>query len=424
MENHSKENNSILDIAVFLIFLLVYELSATIYSLPNNDILRWVVCSLLVLVDIALSMTTNGGRFILLPREFLYLVYPLFIQSFWNFEQIGIALSRSLSFVLYCMAIASIFHRRYMTSGRIKKMFYVFFAVSILLILPLNMAAINRTSMGGDYLGIYNNRNMTTSVMMSIFVMLGIALKLGPERKKIINIVIIFLMIISVYLNFLTHSRMAIIGLAVAFFMLWYYSSTRKNGLRVIIIGMLAVVTLYFLPSIGKKFGITSVIRIFSAQVLNGSTGFFRNDLWDLFIGLVRQKPLFGWGNNSVYYNTFVNPQESNWGVHNSYYVMLIEGGITGTICYALFFFSMFRRCLKDYRTCMSLGMDKDSILLVRYCFITCITLGINAFAESFLFSAGNVLSLPFWFSLIGCRVFLQQKKSELIVREGMGSAT
>lgn len=420
MENQSRGNNSIIDITVFLIFLLVYELSATIYSLPNSDILRWVVCSMLVVVDIVLSIKTNEGRFILLPREFLYLVYPLFIQSFWNFEQTGIALSRSLSFVLYCMALVSVFHRQYMTSGKIIKIFYIYFAVSILLILPLNIAAINRTSIVGDYLGIYNNRNMATSVMLSIFVMLGIILKLGPERKIIKKLIIIFLMITSVYLNFITHSRMAIIGVAVGFFMLWYYSSTRKNALRILLIGIIAVVTLYFLPSIGNMFGITSVIRVFSAQVSNGSTGFFRNDLWDLFIELFKQKPLFGWGNNSVYYNTFVSPQGSTWGVHNSYYVMLIEAGITGTICYALFFISVFRRCLKDYKSCLYLGMDKDSILLVRYCFITCITLGINAFVESFLFSAGNILSLPFWFSLIGCRIFLQKKKTELENEKGI----
>ena len=420
MEIRSRDTNSLIDTVALLLFLLVYELSATIYSLPNSDLLRWVVCFLLVVIDVLLSITIGKGIFILLPKEFMYLLFPLLIQSFWNPEQIWVALSRSLSFVLYCMAIVSVFHRPYMTSNRIKKMFYIYFGISIFLILPLNIFAINRASIVGDYLGIYSNRNMATSVLLSVFIMLGICLKLGTYKSIIKQIVIILLMLITVYLNFITHSRMAIVGTAVAFFMLWYYSSTKKNSMRIIIIAIIAACTLYFLPTIGKHFGITSVIRVFSEQVANGSTGFFRNDLWNLFISLFRQKPLFGWGNNSVYYNTFVNPQGIGWGVHNSYYVMLIEGGIVGFTFYVLFFATTFKRCLKDYQQCMSLGMDKDSILLVRYCLITCIALGINAFAESFLFSAGNVLSLPFFFFLIGCRIFLQKKKNELKVEKGI----
>ena len=410
----NNDKNSIIDIVLLLLFLIIYEFSATIYSLPNNDLLRWIVCLVLVIIDIIFALNNNGGKFQLLPKEFSYLIFPLFIQSFWNLNQTGIALSRSISFLLYSMAIYSLFHRPYMTPNRIKKLFDIYFGISIFVILPLNIISINRMSIAGDYLGIYNNRNMTTSVMLSIFIMLGIILKRGSNKKILEKVVIVALTVISIYLNFITHSRMAIIGITVASFMLLYYSVSKKNGIRVIFIGLLAIVFIYALPFLGEKFRITSVTRILSAQVSNGSTGLFRNDIWSTFVDLVGQKPLLGWGNNSVYYNTFVNPQGVKWGVHNSYYVMLIEGGIVGTLFYGMFFASSFRNCLKDYKECIQRGMDKDSILLIRYCLVTCISLAINAFAESFLFSAGNVLSLPFWFSLIGSRVFLKRKRIEL----------
>lgn len=423
MEYKNKEKSVNLESLLLIPFLVVYELSATIYSLPNNDILRWVVCFLLVGVDFILVLAYNNGRLRLLPNEFLFLVFPLFIQSFWNQEQMGVALSRSFSFLLYCMAIVSLFHRKYMTSEKITKLFYVFFGISILLVLPLNILNYNMFSASGDYIGIYTNRNMTTSVLLSIFVMLGSILQLRKGKKKVEKSIIIIMMLITVYLIFLTHSRMSIIGVAIAFFMLWYYSSTRTSGLRIILFGVLAVIFINILPLVGAKFGIVSIERIFTQSVANGSTGLFRNNIWETVINLVGQKPFFGWGNNAVYYNTFVNPVGSGWGVHNSYYVMLIEGGIAGTIFYFLFFLSSFSKCKKDYRECIALGIDHDSIILVRYCLITCVVLAINAFAESFLFSAGNILSLPFWFCLIGCRVFLQRKKRELMVREGIESA-
>ena len=399
---------SVVDWFLYLTFFLVYELSATIYDLPNSDILRWVVCFLLIGRDLFISCSRYKGKYNLLPSEYVFLLFPLIIQSFWNPSMISTTLSRSLSFIIYSMAIYSFFRRPGITSERILRTFNLFCGVMVFVVLPLNILSINRVSFHGDYVGIYDNRNMTVSVLGSIYTILCFCLV--KSKRKVLLLTVTG---VTVYLIFLTHSRVAIvIAIVVTAFVYIIYSAKTdfKRSIRVLLFILFALV---FIPFLGERFNIVSINRVLGSYTGVAETGLMRTSLWKLGLELFKQKPLFGWGNNVVYYNTFVL-KIPGWGVHNSYLIMLIEGGIAGFLCYMGFFISAFRKCWSDYKICKKMSGEQKIRDLVMFCAAMCLILFINGFSESFLFSAGNLMALPFWFCYMGCRMYLQKKKIEL----------
>lgn len=398
-----------MDLLLLFVFTMTFELSTAVISVPTNDVLKWLICIVVLLYGIVFSVVKNDGRLQLLPREFLLLIFPLLIQSFWNPVQTPIALMRSSSFIIYCLAISSFFTRSYMNANLIERLLNYFFKMSVAIIFVINIIFINRYSPEGDFIGAYTNRNMTVSIVLYAFVVL---LFTYPQLKHqlIKKILCLSLMIVFGYMIIITNSRTGIVCFFVAVFMRFILTENKQSKLRPIFVIILAGAVVYFLPKIGQSLNIVSINRLFASKSDNGSTGFSRGEVWLNAIELFKVKPILGWGNNSVYYNVYISHFDE-WGVHNSFMIMLIEGGIVGFTFYLSFFQRFFSKIYKIYMKCRA---DKSIMFYtIRISVAVISVLMINAISESFLFSAGNVMSLPFWMVIIGDYYLLKKYKSE-----------
>ena len=284
----------------------------------------------------------------------------------------------------------------------------------VFFVLLLNILQWGRTSRAGDYLGIYANRNLTVSIMCSILLLVMLLLFCQKRPPKIILIISGALAIVLI---FRTHSRMSIIELLIIIIGIIYLTQKRMNIIRFIITVLAIIIVLVLLFLLLKRLNIVAINRILAASNRQFSTGLNRGDVWQVGIDLFKQKPILGWGNNSVYYNINVLGTQTysgyGWGVHNSYLVMLVETGIIGCLFYLFFFFLYFKRIIKNYLICKKNNLNYKETMFVRICLLLCICLLVNGISESFLFAAGNIMTLPFWLSIICIDEFLHKKKQE-----------
>ena len=400
----------------YIFFLLTFETCATVYALPYDTLIRWISCGLIIIDNAYYSIIRHEGILRILPSNYFMLVVPLFLQSFVNISQTGVALSRSFSFILYVFAIFSIVSRADFLANDIKKTYFLFAWSMVFFVLLLNIIQWGRTSRAGDFLGIYANRNLTVSVMCSILLLVILLLFCLKRPPKIALIV---LGVISIVMIFRTHSRMSIIELFIIIIGILYLVQKRMNIIRFIItvVGIIFIIGLLFV--ILKRLNIVAIDRILTASNREFSTGLNRGDVWQVGIDLFKQKPILGWGNNSVYYNINVLGTQTysgyGWGVHNSYLVMLVETGVVGCIFYLAFFFLYFKRIVKNYLICKKNNLGYKETMFVRVGLLICVCLLVNGISESFLFAAGNIMALPFWLSIICIDEFLHKKKQEII---------
>ncbi|MGV2643163.1 hypothetical protein GNF86_17190, partial [Clostridium perfringens] len=147
-----------------------------------------------------------------------------------------------------------------------------------------------------------------------------------------------------------------------------------------------------------KYIDIPAIDRIFQKSTQNGSTGLNRGEYWMSAFDIFKEKPIFGWGNSSVYYHIMNHASDRIWGFHNSYLVILVENGLIGSIFYFMFFLFSFLINMRRYFIC---NLDKCDKVFVKTLFLICMTLLINAISEAFLFAVGNPVSICFWLCFI-----------------------
>lgn len=411
-----EERLNLFDGFLLFIFLLVFNISA---GFPDNPIVmasRWLVCGILTSFSFFYVAIYNNFKIKILPKPFFFLLFPLLVQCLWDLDIIEITFTRSLSFLFYCTAIYFFLNREKESPTYIRKIYNFFCAVTGLFIFLSNLSFIGNYSINGDFIGFYPNRNMTVSLLISgLLLFSNFLLSLNFKLKKII---LIFYITIMTYMIFITHSRMALICYAIIVLYFSLFIHSHKNTIRNIIIIILIPFVIAGIPAIGEIFDIESINRIFIQSSYDDSTGLGR-DVWDIGLALISERPFIGWGANSAYYHTFVaSTSRWGWGVHNSYLIMLIEGGLIGTIFYVSFFINIFYRCWISYRRSVQI-MTPNEKIFIKICLLNCIVLLINGMSESFLFSAGNAMSLPFWFSLLTMYAYLEKKKDE-VLRKGL----
>ncbi len=353
-----------------MVLILTYLLEGTALDLFRTGWLRRAVCLLVLL--------KNGRKDDLFPRPFLFLIIPFISQCLQSEEACLIGLVRSGWWFLYAAAVRAL--ARNMPE-------YVRLARSYVRILAV-LCLIGRDmySAGGDWTGIWENRNMTVSLMMSGAVYADMLCRITPGRQKLLYRAACFLF---VCLAFRTHSRMALVLTAV---MVIFRLAVNGRGRLILPGGVLALSSFWVLKKNGA--GIAAADRLLFARDGGVSGGLFR-DTWLIGLRLFAQRPLLGHGAHTAYYHTFVrNSGGWGWGMHSSWLIILAENGILGGFLLFLFFLDHLLRCRQALRTGGTAGREVRAAGVLM-----CLMLGVNAMTESFLFSAGNVMSLAFWLS-------------------------
>ncbi|MCR5449301.1 MAG: O-antigen ligase family protein [Solobacterium sp.] len=347
------------------VMTMVYLLEYSIFDVFRTGLLRRVICILPFLRELRMQILKNR-RIRMLPAPFAFLLFPLVIQCLQCIPSVLTAYMRTAFWLVWLYVMHT--HIAEKTHEEIKELYTRFAWIFVLVHTAGCLYAWNRYSGNGDWTGMYENRNMTVSLSMS-----SAALCLFlRERTPGISCV---LMCSSLLFAFRTGSRMA----AVLSIVLLYALLRERPKL----IAVLPVLVCLPMPASWNRL------------VSDGSSAGLFRDTWQIGIRLFLERPLLGHGMHTAYYYTFVeNSGGWGWGTHNSWLVILAENGLIGASCYAVFFTSVFRKIRSGLK-------DPSVRTWYRNCLILLVITAVNAGAESFLFSPGNVMSLPFWFTVL-----------------------
>ena len=340
--------------------ILIYLLEETALDVLHLGVLRR-----LVLIPVLMF---SGKKKDLFPSSFVFLVYPFLVQCLQSEEACFIAFLRSASWFLYTAALRNLVKEDGTEKYRKLASFYTF------LLLVFSFLGKDMFSSNGDWTGIWANRNMTVWLMMSgaVFADMG-------KRNRLKPGVPLFL-----FLAFRTHSRMA--AVLTGIFLLW----KEERRKRMIFFLLLFFAVYPVLKRNGA--GVEALDRLFSS----GESGGLFRETWLIGIRLFLEKPLLGHGTHTAYYHTFIrNAGGWGWGMHSSWLILLAENGILGGIFLVLFFWDFVLKC----RAALQKTKDRREKEVIGTACLICFLSAVNASAESFLFSAGNVMSLAFWLS-------------------------
>ncbi|MBQ6488643.1 MAG: O-antigen ligase family protein [Solobacterium sp.] len=344
---------------------MVYLLEYSVFDIFRAGVLRRIICIIPFLSDLH-AQIMKDRRIRVLPAPFAVLLFPLVIQCLQCIPSALTAYLRTAFWFVWLYVMHA--HTAGKTHEEIKEIYIRFAWVFVLVHTAGSLHAWNRFSGNGDWTGMYDNRNMTVSLSMSAAVLCLFLRERSPGISGI-------LMCTDLLLAFRTGSRMAAILCIILLCALIYE--------RPKLIPFLPVLACLPVPA--------SMSRLVSG---GSSSGLFR-ETWQIGIRLFLERPLLGHGMHTAYYYTFIeNPGGWGWGTHNSWLVILAENGIIGAVCYVIFFTSIFRKIRFRMR-------DPSDRTWYRNCLILLVMTAVNAVSESFLFSPGNVMSLPFWFTVL-----------------------
>ncbi len=362
--------------------ILIYLLEMTALDPFQTGIFRRIICVLYVLSRVPGLLRKET---LVIPGRYLLLVFPFFVQCFQDAALTVPALARSISWFLYVGTLRLLLKKR----GRTPAENYTACAkVWVYAALFLALSHPYTRSANGDWTGIWANRNMTVSVMMS-----GAVFAYAVRKPLLIPVFLI--------LAFRTGSRMAAV-MSVPFLL---FLCRRKRSLL-------------FLPApllLFQKIPV-SFRRLFAPE--SASSGWMRGT-WKIGVRLFLEKPFLGHGMHSSWYYTFVeNSGGWGWGMHTSWLILPAENGLAGSCFFIAFFAEYIMKCRRII-ICRNIPYEEKRVLASAM-FLT-FMLGVNALSESFLFSPGNVMSLPFWLSFMLADLYRTEDKNENTVSDMVG---
>ena len=351
------------------VMTMVYLLEYSIFDCFRTGVLRRIICVIPFLNGLH-TQIMKDRRVRVLPVPFSVLIFPLVIQCLQCIPSVFTALMRTAFWFVWLYVMYA--HIAGKTHEEIREIYVRFAWVFVLVHTAGSLYAWNKLSGNRDWMGMYDNRNMTVSLSMSSAVLCLFLRERSPGLSGI-------LMGIDLLLAFRTGSRMA----AILSIVLLIALLCEKPRLIPIMCALLPISACMPMPA------------SWSRLICDGSSAGLFRDTWQIGIRLFLEKPLLGHGMHTSYYYTFVeNPGGWGWGTHNSWLVILLENGIIGAACYVIFFTAVFRKIRSGL---------KDGLLRTWYrnCLVLLVMTAVNAVSESFLFSPGNVMSLPFWFTVL-----------------------
>lgn len=408
------KNNKIYktDIIVFSIFLMIYMTIGTRINLPFQSGLRWIGSFMLLITALGEKLLSNH-RIKILPTNFYLLFISIFISIFTLKYALMYGIARFISFLLVCVAIYMYFDRKSMSKEYMIVHFNLFSKiVNLFMVYQLILYALEGFP-SGPFKGIYGNQNMLVSVAI-VGMVCSLWLIHIENRNKFLYKLFFFTNIIIVIL---TNSRAGLVCLIFILIMIPSLNLISYKSLNIISLAKSVIKCAIFLSIvifIIKNIDIPALQRILEGGT-DGSTGLTRDDVWIGARDIIREKPLFGWGYGSMGYHVFVNNLTGYyWGVHNSYLGILMENGYIGSILYVIFFAMPIIKTIKNIKR----KKDIKERLILTILLLLCMTLLLNAVAESFLFSVGNPVSIYFWLTFIFLITYMDKYKYKVNERE------
>ena len=401
------KNNKIYksDIIVFSIFLMIYMTIGTRINLPFQSGLRWIGSFMLLITALGEKLLLRH-RIKILPTNFYLLFISMFISIFTLRYALMYGIARFISFLLVCVAIYMYFDRKSMSKEYMIVHFSLFSKIVNLFMVYQLILYFLEGLPSGPFKGIYGNQNMLVSVAIVGVVCSLWLLYIENKNKFLYKLFFITDIIIVI----LTNSRAGFVCLIFILIIISSLNLISVKSLNIISVAKLVIKGVVFLSIIIfiiKNIEIPALQRILDGST-DGSTGLTRDDVWIGASQIIKERQMFGWGYGAMGYHVFVNnPTGYYWGVHNSYLGIIIENGYLGSILYVIFFAIPIIKTIKNIKR----KKDIKERLILTILLLLCMTLLLNAVAESFLFSVGNPVSVYFWLTFIFLITYMDKYK-------------
>lgn len=389
----------------FFLFSFFYLTTASTIALPFSTTLRWVGSILLVASFFVKMSITYKTLSINVPSQYKYIFIALVptllgvggAAIFYGYERI-------ISFFLVVFGLQLFFDMNIFSRQNLILMLDIYTILSGCMMI---LSAFSNRYVQGRLAGVYANANQLSSIAIAttVFALCLFFIKKGKTSRWFYLLIVV----VSCYCVFETGSRMGaactvLIILFIPFAGVEASSQTRFKQVAMIMMGFIILFLLL------NFFEVPGLQRLFDSTD-DSSTGFTREGTWKDVYKIFAEKPLFGWGYGQVSYQTFEEATTSyNWGMHSSYFVILCEMGIFGTLLFASFFVSYFVYIKKLIKSSALTSIERT---FVKFLLLACFIMLVNAYSESYLFSLGNPMSLGFWIPFVMLNAFLNKKKSE-----------
>lgn len=290
-----------------------------------------------------------------------------FTYSFWsNFERMD-GLVNWLHIVLYAIILLGIF--------RTKQQWYTFFKISLFSALISTFVAFGQkfgwsfimSSAGGQRLtALMGNAAYVASYLM-LHSFLAIYLLKIEWAKLFWRYFYFFSLFSFIYILINTETRGAFLGLLVfaILFALGYLWAQRKNrnkmyyGVLILLISIFIFITLLFVQKQANWVKNVSLFNKIANISLNDTTTQSRLTIWRNSLEGVKEKPIFGWGEeNFIYVFNKYFPVEIFHDIgsevwfdrpHNILVQHLVQGGLLGLLLYLSIFFYLIYLLYKKY---------------------------------------------------------------------------
>lgn len=322
----NKENISYF-LLVIIVFLSLISFEKTIYSNIYSLILICILLVALVLLVNQFVMDRERSERLLFQvlnhnNVVILLIYFLFFSSFLSSLSNGLIsfsglfrlFSTSLSLFVFFLIIPKLTHT---VIGKVD--YFIIYLISLFSIVGI-MTKVNGSFFIYDtYYGRVNSIYFDPNYFGAIA---GVAVILSAEKKGFLFKV---LCVLNFTALFLSNSRTAFLALCLTMLFTFFYRRRVKIGTIVFTVFFIMIlgISVYFLNE-------ADFFRI--EQGLNS-----RGDLWDIAISLIKEQPLWGYGQESIPH-LLREYGVDNTSTHNAYFDYMLSYGIP---CMMLYIFIM-----------------------------------------------------------------------------------
>jgi len=369
------------------LFLCNSPLFAQHYTIMATG--RWVALGAMVAVSVLAGIHVRKQMRLRLIALFPFLMSAYFyLTRFWSVKP-DLTVERSASVVLLAAAVVGVI---WYAGSSISSLEQAIKAV----LLPISLLFWILTAIYGFDLSYYIERGQlrTPGPMLNPNGIGVLGALLAPvayylwQTTRPRSTVWLGTLLTCVLMVLLSGTRGALAAILLAFTLIWL-TRKRSFSMGIFVSGALAsigfvAVDIYGLPEI-----VHSYLRTESL-----ASGSGRAEAWAAAVELLRERPWtgYGFGTEDLLFDQFGIRffEHSGAMVHNSYLGLSLQIGLLGA---AIFFYPLILVALKGVRASMKSKEDFMLSSLVG----TLIAGLVICFTESWIYSAGNSQSLPFW---------------------------